>query len=113
MGDQCHAEDCRSELVDFVERFGDFDTAALAAAAGMDLGLDHPYLAAELACRRIRVGHGEARDSAGCRDAVFAEYLFSLIFVNIHANLASRVEIVENHGRARPSRRDRRHIAMV
>jgi hypothetical protein len=48
VGHQLHTEDGFGVGPHFVERTGQLDTAALAATAGVDLGLDDPYLAAEI-----------------------------------------------------------------
>ncbi len=54
VGHQLHAEDVVGVLAHFVERAGELDTTALAAAAGVDLGLHHPDLAAEILGRLDR-----------------------------------------------------------
>src|SRR5262249_4206206 len=58
--------------------------AALAAAAGVDLGLEDDRAAAELVERPLRLG-GRGRDDAP-RDggAGPGEYLFRLVFVDLH-----------------------------
>ena len=63
---------------------GDFGDRPLAAAAGVDLGLDDGGFRAEA---RERVGGGLRRigdDAARHRDAGFAEDLLRLVFVNLH-----------------------------
>ena len=65
MGDQRHAEDLRGEVVHLLQGLRHLDAAALAAAAGVDLRLDDPDLAAELARRGIRLGHRKAGTPRG------------------------------------------------
>ncbi|MPN58270.1 hypothetical protein SDC9_205973 [bioreactor metagenome] len=48
MSDELHAEDLGRILAHFVKRLGKLDATALAAAASVNLGLDHPDLAAKL-----------------------------------------------------------------
>jgi hypothetical protein len=57
VGDERHAENLRGVFMHLLERLGHLDTAALAAASGMDLSLHDPDLSAELACGGIRLGH--------------------------------------------------------
>ena len=47
VGDELHAQDLAGQRAHFVDRLGDLDPAALAAAAGVDLRLDDPDGAAE------------------------------------------------------------------
>jgi hypothetical protein len=56
-------------LTHFVERLGDFHATALAAAAGVDLGLDDPNLAAQGFRCLDRVVDGRAVEAARNRDA--------------------------------------------
>ena len=67
-----------------IERLRHLDAAALAAAAGVDLRLHHPNLAAQLARGRVRLRHRKAGTPRGRRDAELAQDLFALILVNIH-----------------------------
>ena len=90
MGHQRHAEDLRGELVDLLERLRHLDAAALAAAAGVNLRLDDPDLAAELARRRIRLGDRKAGHAARRRHAVLAQDLLALILVNVHVSVLVR-----------------------
>ena len=55
------------------ERLRHLDAAAFAAAAGMNLRLDHPDFAADFARGGIRLGHRKARHAARRRDAVPAQ----------------------------------------
>ncbi len=84
MGDELHAENFRREQLDFVRRPGELDAAALAAAARMDLGLDHPHLSAQLSCRVHRLLDGKAGDPARGFDAVSAQDFLCLVFVDLH-----------------------------
>jgi hypothetical protein len=69
----------------FSSEVGDLDAAALAAATGVNLGLDHPDLAAQGFGCLDRVIHGGAVNPARNRHAEFLQELFALIFVNLHA----------------------------
>ena len=60
------------------------DAAALAAAAGMDLGLDDIDGAAELLGGGYRLVGRESRDPATGRHAELAQQLLGLIFVDVH-----------------------------
>ncbi len=85
MGDQRHAEDLLGQLADFLDRPGELDATALAAAAGVDLRLDHPDRPAELARRGLGV-LGRVRDlTAQEADAIVLEQGLCLVFVDVHA----------------------------
>src|SRR5690606_2061176 len=88
MGDEGHAEHLLGQLAHLLDRLGELDAAALAAAAGVDLRLDHPGRAAERTRRRLgllgRVRH-LAREHA---DAEVLEQRLGLVFVNVHQWLA-------------------------
>ena len=60
------------------------DAAGLAAAAGMDLGLHHPALAADLPGAIGRLLRAIGKSAAGDLHAEAGEDLFRLIFVDIH-----------------------------
>src|SRR5258707_891666 len=60
MRDQSHPEDFGCEVVNFLQRLGDFDATALAASAVMNLRLDDPDFSPELSRRRVRLGNCEA-----------------------------------------------------
>src|SRR5690606_7154640 len=47
VGDELHADHVAGGLADLVQRAAQLDAAGLAAAAGVDLGLHHPQVAAE------------------------------------------------------------------
>ncbi len=82
VGDELHAEDLRGVLLGLVGGLGQLHAAALAAAAGVDLGLDHgasAVLFAELAGLG-RVGRHLA---SGRRHAVAAQDLLGLVFVDL------------------------------
>ncbi len=87
VGDQRHAEDGGCMLMHLVERLGHLHAAALAPAARVNLGLDHPDLAAERAGRGIGVRHGKTRHALGGRDPVLAQDFLALIFMHVHALL--------------------------
>ncbi len=71
-------------LFHFIDRFRDLDAAALAAAAGVNLRLHDPHLAAEFLGRRDRFVNAEARDAARSRNAVLAQDFLRLVFVYLH-----------------------------
>src|SRR5437868_508320 len=68
-----------------VQRSLDLPAAALAAAAGVDLRLHHPDLAAELLCRFHRLVDAHRREAARRRHAVLPEDLLPLVLVNFQA----------------------------
>src|SRR5579863_8046488 len=85
--DKLHAEDVLGVLLGVFAGPGDFDTAALAAAAGVDLRLDDDTaraLAEQLAGHVIgffkRVGHFAARHG----HAILRQDFLRLILVNLH-----------------------------
>ena len=76
-------------LAHVVEGLDQLDAAGLAAAAGMDLRLDHPEVAADGLGRLDRLV-GRAGDAPGRhRDAVVGEQLLGLVFVEVHASPGS------------------------
>jgi hypothetical protein len=85
LGDQGHSQDLIRQRDRLVRVVGQLDAAALAAAAGVDLGL-HYHPAAELFGRRpCRLGLGDD-DAARHRDPVAGQHLFALIFVDLHVS---------------------------
>jgi hypothetical protein len=86
--DQLHAEDLAGVLAHFFERGCDLDATALATATGVNLGLDHPDLAAQGFSCLDCVIDGRAVNPARNRNAEFLQDLLALIFVNFHAFLA-------------------------
>ena len=84
MGDERHAQDLLRERLGLVRLLRDFDAAALAAPAGVNLGLDDDRPASETArdsCGLFgRVGDFTARD----RYAILRQDLLRLILVNLH-----------------------------
>ena len=82
MGLQLHPEDLARVLLHFVERLRDLHAAPLAAPTGMDLGLYHPDLAAQFLRGLYRLFHAEAGITGRRRDAVLAQDLLRLIFVD-------------------------------
>ena len=82
--DQVHAQNLRGQLRRFVGGTRQLHAAAFAAAAGMDLRLDHHDRRAELLgdlARLFGAGHHLA---ARRGNAEAAENFLSLIFVNFH-----------------------------
>ena len=74
-------------LGDGFELFAALDqlhAAGLAAATGMDLGLDHPGVTAECLRRVHCFRDGYRRATRGDRNAVLREDRFRLVFVEIH-----------------------------
>jgi len=67
-----------------VDGLGHLDTAALATATGMDLGLDHPDGAAQFLCGFHRFLHRERRDAARHGHTELAQDFLALVFVNLH-----------------------------
>ena len=84
VGDQGHAQDILGFLLHVGDRLDHLDAAALAAAAGMNLGLHHPDRTAQLFGRLDRFFDRESGLAFGDRHAESGKHLFGLIFVNIH-----------------------------
>src|SRR5574343_332121 len=85
MRDQLHAENLAGVFANFFQRGCDLDATALATATCVNLGLDHPDLAAQGFGCLDRVFHGGAVNPARNGDAEFLQDLLALIFVNFHA----------------------------
>ena len=88
---ELHAEDFAGQLFHLVNRLGDLHAAALAAAAGVDLRLDHPHGAAQLLRRFDGLLNGECRDAAGHGHAELTQDLLALVLVDLHEALWSGV----------------------
>ena len=84
VGDQGHAQDLVRHPLHLLGGRGGLDAAALAAAAGMDLGLDHkgacPQFLGHLPGLPVGVGHR----AFGHRYVEFPQQFFGLIFMNLH-----------------------------
>src|SRR5574343_254038 len=101
--DQLHAEDLAGVLAHFFERRCDLDATTLTTATGVNLGLDHPDLAAQGFSCLDCVVDGRAVNPARNRNAEFFQELFALIFVNFHALSLRLVELrAMNGGRIYP-----------
>src|SRR5262249_49299323 len=87
--DELHAEDLAHRIARGVLSPGDFDTAALAAAAGVDLRLDHDHGAIEPADGGVGLLDGHRGDARGHGHAVLPQDVFALVFVNFHSLSAS------------------------
>ena len=92
MRDQLHAEHLGRQLAGFLRRLGQLDAAALAAAAGMNLGFDdHAGRAVfKQLARRVqrlfaRLDHLAARHG----HAILPKNGLSLIFVNFHVGITT------------------------
>jgi hypothetical protein len=79
-----HAEHGLGELLHLVDRPGELDAAALAAAAGMDLRLDDPDRAAQFARRTLGLGGGVGHLALQHGHAVLGQELLGLVFVDVH-----------------------------
>ena len=92
--DQGLAEHLGGMLAHLVEGMGEADAAlgvgteflelALAPAAGVDLGLDHPQGPGKLLGRLDRLLDAHRGIARGHRNAIFRKQLFGLIFVDVH-----------------------------
>ena len=99
------AEHFLGELRDLVDRLGEAHAAlftggsflelALAAAAGMDLGLHDPERAAQFLRRRVRVFRLHHGDAARNGNAIFAQDGLGLILMDVHRDtLGNALETV-------------------
>src|SRR5690606_40272871 len=70
-----------------------FHAASLAATTSVDLGLDHPHVAANLVAGLCSLFRGVYSEALGYGQAVFSEQLLTLILVEIHACLPSSLGI--------------------
>jgi hypothetical protein len=84
LGDQHTPEEISGGGVYLVLIGADADAAGLAAAAGVDLGFDHPPVAADLARAVDGLIRGVDDVATGDWDAEVGEELFGLILVYIH-----------------------------
>ena len=92
--DQGLAQHLGGMLAHFVDRMGEANPAlgvrpellelALAAAAGVDLRLDHPQRPGKLLRGLDRFLDAHCGMARGHRNAEFREQLFGLIFVDVH-----------------------------
>src|SRR5690606_4670781 len=103
---ELHAEYFARKLADLVDRAGQLDPAALATAAGVDLGLDHPDLAAQRFGGLDRIIDRETGDAPGHRDPVLAQDLLALVLVDFHrCSSIIRTVMVRENARCRAGRR--------
>src|ERR1041385_2466884 len=87
--DKRHAEHALRFFAQIVERFHDLDTAALAAAAGVNLRLHHPNGTTQSLGSSHRFIDAECGNTARHRHTKAAQNLLGLVFVDVHASLAS------------------------
>src|SRR5262245_63136641 len=83
MSDKRHTQHAQSLGADLIQRLHYLDAAALAAPAGMNLGLDHPHGAAELLRRPHRFLDRKGRDAARDCGAKTLQDFLRLILMNI------------------------------
>jgi hypothetical protein len=81
---ELHAQDLAGHALDVVDGLGHLDAAALAAATGVDLGLDHPHRAAELLGGFHGLLHRECGNAARHGHTKLAQDFLALVFVNLH-----------------------------
>jgi hypothetical protein len=85
---------------DLGDGLNDLDAAGFAAAAGMNLRLDHPDRPAEFVGGLFRLRRRECGNAARHRHAEFPQYRLGLIFVDVHSNarpnVAGRVRVTKN-----------------
>jgi len=84
VGLELHAEDFSRQLLDFIDRAGELDAAALATATGVDLGLHHPHRTAELLRGIKGFLHAECGITAGHRYTGLAQDFLALVFMDFH-----------------------------
>ena len=98
-----HAEDRGGVLLGLVAVVRQLDAAGLAAAADLDLGLDH-HREAEILGRLHGLGHRRGRPAIRHGHAVLREELLALVFEEVH-----RVGTIP--GRTQPPGRGRRTLS--
>jgi len=84
MRHQGHAENLTGVCAHLVDTVGELDAAALAAATGMDLRLDNPFLTADGLRGRDRFIDRKTGLAAGYSNPVFGQNRLALILVNFH-----------------------------
>lgn len=95
MRDKLHTENLFGELSRIIHSvFRELDTSAFSSAPGMNLSLDHEYLAVgflnETACRGFRLIDRKRGVTFGDWHSVTSEDLFGLIFVYLHGEFPCR-----------------------
>src|SRR5262249_37827985 len=91
MRNQAHAQDRLRVLLQLLPAARDLHAPALAASAGMDLGLDHPDRSAQLAASFHRLLQSEASYAARSGFPVPAQDVLGLVFVDLHARMIGLV----------------------
>ena len=86
MRHELHAQNLPCQCLDLVERLGELDAAAFAAAPRMNLGLNHPDWPPQLACGLHRLIDAKTWDAAWNRNSVPPEDVFALVLVDFHAH---------------------------
>ncbi len=83
-----------ARLLDLVGIFADFDVSGLAAAAGVDLGLDDDLAAADLLPGLPRFGRRVDHNSRGYGHARVFQHLPRLVFIYFHPDLPQHESLV-------------------
>src|SRR5690606_16501078 len=98
VGLHLRAEHALGVLAHLVEAAGELDAAGLAAATGVDLGLDHPEVAGNGLGGVDRL-FGRARNAPRRhRDAVVGEQLLGLVFVEVHVGVRAEEDRIARPG---------------
>ncbi len=84
VGDESHAEHARRFRLHVFDGLHHLDAAALAAAARVNLRLDHPYRAGKGLGGLDRFGDAEGREALRHGHAEPLQHFFRLIFVDVH-----------------------------
>ncbi len=96
MRDERHAEDLLGDDGCFIGILRDFDAAALAASAGVNLRFDDDA-AADVFRGRLGFGDGERHLPARHRDFVFGQDGLGLILVDFHFGAVAAIFLVHAH----------------
>ena len=81
---ELHAQDLASDALDVVNALGNFDAAALASAASVNLRLHHPDRATEFLRRLDGFLDGECGNATRNGHTKLAQDFLGLVFVNLH-----------------------------
>jgi hypothetical protein len=90
MGDQVHPDDLPGNAANLLFGLGQFDSAALAPAPGVNLGLNHNRVSAQGFGYLDRFIATKRHPALGGRHTVFSEKFFGLVFVDFHLQVSFR-----------------------